>query len=275
MEGDKDINLNEEVSKHPILFLTCIELRVDLFQIFQLDPGDAFIFRNAGNIITNDVKRAIYLTVFKYDVENIIVLGHLDCGMARLRTKELLDILPPEVIGSLSDNPKYPFLDLIEFFKPFTDEIRNIKTQVQKIKMMRGLPSIINVMGMLYDAKNGWIYDLEESGELETVDHFKFRYKDLVKYKKDELIGFLQTIQNNQVIEKFTSRNTSNDPVEEKTSFEIEGISKEIFNKEFSLKNLNFSIETPNISIPKLYLPKIKVNIPSIGKYGMNKKEKQ
>ncbi|MHA1473043.1 MAG: carbonic anhydrase, partial [Promethearchaeota archaeon] len=41
------INLEGKIPKYPALILTCMDSRIDVHRIFQLNLGDVFILRNA------------------------------------------------------------------------------------------------------------------------------------------------------------------------------------------------------------------------------------
>ncbi len=72
------------------LFITCSDSRVVPDLIFQTDPGDLFICRNAGNVVPPAGERAgggvsatIEYAVKVLRVRHIIVCGHSDCGAVR------------------------------------------------------------------------------------------------------------------------------------------------------------------------------------------------
>ena len=61
------INLEGNIPKYPVLILTCMNPRIDVHRIFQLNPGDVFVLRNAGNICTMDAFRSIILAILEYN----------------------------------------------------------------------------------------------------------------------------------------------------------------------------------------------------------------
>lgn len=60
--------------------LTCMDARIDPLSLLGLDVGDAHVIRNAGGIVTDDVRRSI-ATSTKLGTERAIVVGHRDCGL--------------------------------------------------------------------------------------------------------------------------------------------------------------------------------------------------
>ncbi len=75
------------------LFITCADSRVVPDLIFQTEPGDLFICRNAGNVVPpyGDIPGGVSATV-EYAVEvikvkHVIICGHSDCGAVKAATR--------------------------------------------------------------------------------------------------------------------------------------------------------------------------------------------
>jgi carbonic anhydrase len=74
-------------AQHPqAMFITCADSRIVPELILQADPGDLFVYRNAGNIVPpytagyDGASAAIEFAVCALGVRHIIVCGHADCG---------------------------------------------------------------------------------------------------------------------------------------------------------------------------------------------------
>ena len=82
-------HLLAESQSPKILFITCADSRVVPSLIFQSEPGDMFLCRNAGNVVPPAGERAggvsatIEYAVEVLRVEEIIICGHSDCGAVR------------------------------------------------------------------------------------------------------------------------------------------------------------------------------------------------
>jgi len=148
-QGIEKINLEGKIPKYPVIILTCMDPRIDVHRIFQLNPGDVFILRNAGNNCTMDAFRSMLVTVLEYDIKLIIVLGHSDCGMKKL----VLSKLREKVFSN------YSMPDMQEFFKPIVDEFSNIRKQVNSLRAIEEIPSYVKITGMIYDVETGWIFE--------------------------------------------------------------------------------------------------------------------
>ena len=82
-------HLLAESQSPKVLFITCADSRVVPSLIFQSEPGDMFLCRNAGNVVPPAGERAggvsatIEYAVEVLRVEHIIICGHSDCGAVR------------------------------------------------------------------------------------------------------------------------------------------------------------------------------------------------
>ena len=59
--------------------VACMDARVNVERILGLEDGDAHIVRNAGALVTDDVKRSLE-TSRKLGTERVILMLHTDCG---------------------------------------------------------------------------------------------------------------------------------------------------------------------------------------------------
>jgi carbonic anhydrase len=82
-------HLLAESQSPEILFITCADSRVVPSLIFQAEPGDMFLCRNAGNVVppvgerAGGVSATIEYAVEVLRVRHIIICGHSDCGAVR------------------------------------------------------------------------------------------------------------------------------------------------------------------------------------------------
>jgi carbonic anhydrase len=82
-------HLLAESQSPTVLFITCSDSRVVPSLIFQTEPGDMFLCRNAGNVVppagelAGGVSATIEYAVEVLKVGHIIICGHSDCGAVR------------------------------------------------------------------------------------------------------------------------------------------------------------------------------------------------
>lgn len=81
-----------------LAILTCMDTRlIELLPAaLGLKNGDAKIIKNAGAIISHpygSVVRSLLIAILTLKVEEIMVIGHTDCGVQGLDSEELLSLL--------------------------------------------------------------------------------------------------------------------------------------------------------------------------------------
>jgi carbonic anhydrase len=58
-----------------------MDARIDLYELLDLERGDAHIVRNAGGLPTEDALRSLSISQRLLGTEEIVVVMHHDCGM--------------------------------------------------------------------------------------------------------------------------------------------------------------------------------------------------
>ena len=94
--------------QHPeVLFITCSDSRIDTYHITQMEPGELFVLRNAGNIVpawtgqtstpaalSGGEEASIEFAINAIGIKHIIVCGHSHCGAMR-------GLLDPASLGKM------------------------------------------------------------------------------------------------------------------------------------------------------------------------------
>ncbi len=73
--------------------VTCMDARMDLYDLFGLRPGEAHVIRNAGGVITDDVIRSLAISQFRLGTTEILLAQHTRCGMMTMADDEFKDEL--------------------------------------------------------------------------------------------------------------------------------------------------------------------------------------
>ena len=61
--------------------VACMDARLNIFEILGLREGKAYLIRNAGGVITDDVIRSLMISQRLLGTREIILIHHTDCGM--------------------------------------------------------------------------------------------------------------------------------------------------------------------------------------------------
>ena len=146
----------EEMSHHAakkLAILTCMDCRlIDFFEpALGLKRGDAKIIRNAGNsIVGEDAIRSIAAALYNLGAEEVMVVGHTECGMAGADADALKEKMLARGIKE-EDIAKY---DLEEWIGGFDDEEENVIDVCEKIKNHPLIPDV-PVHGLIIDIVTG------------------------------------------------------------------------------------------------------------------------
>jgi len=282
---------NNKKQNNLLLFLTCMDPRIDIHRIFQLSPGDAFILRNAGNIYTEDVLRSILIAIHEYSIKYIIVLGHLDCGIPKIHLSRLRDKLSKPALAKICRNGTNIELNLQRFFKIFIDELKNINNQIDWLKSVKEIPSSIQIIGLLYDPNSGWVFHSQEFGNYQFIENFMRDYKKIIEKKRINLIDYFESIEKEIIGEAIEE--SIKEPSKLIGDPSINHIEKEVAQDEQIEENVERKkqvnslelekgkteayqttlLSIPKIKIPKIYIPIINIKIPEL--YGIGKKNKK
>lgn len=76
-----------------VAIVACMDNRLDDRALLGLAAGDAYVIRNAGGILTDDVRRSLAVAQHALGVEEIMLIHHTDCGMAGLDDRAFSDSL--------------------------------------------------------------------------------------------------------------------------------------------------------------------------------------
>jgi carbonic anhydrase len=67
--------------RRKLAVLACMDARIDVFSLLDLERGDAHIVRNAGGLVTDDALRSLSASQRLLGTEEIVVVMHRDCGI--------------------------------------------------------------------------------------------------------------------------------------------------------------------------------------------------
>jgi carbonic anhydrase len=72
-----------------LAIVTCMDSRIDPFQIFGLERGDAHVLRNAGGVVTDDVIRSLVLSQRLLGTREVMLIHHTRCGAYKLPEEQV------------------------------------------------------------------------------------------------------------------------------------------------------------------------------------------
>jgi carbonic anhydrase len=153
-------------AQYPIAaILSCADSRVAPELLFDQGPGDLFVVRVAGNIVTPDLLASLEYGVQFLGAPLIMVLGHTGCGAVDaaikvLKTKALLPGHLPELIAAIK--PAVMVAEKMQGGELLDNaSAENVRRQVTRLK--NSTPIIqksyagkkIDIVGAMYDLGTG------------------------------------------------------------------------------------------------------------------------
>jgi carbonic anhydrase len=160
------------------IVLTCSDSRVPVESIFDRGPGDLFVIRVAGNVISPDVIASIEYGASVLGSPLCLVMGHTGCGAVQAAVdysisgkcplpkhgKKLLKKIVPAVHDAARTSgltePK-----ALARFTPFVNVQKNAEEILNKSRLMSDLVGSekVTIVGAIYDLHTGRVcFDLED-----------------------------------------------------------------------------------------------------------------
>lgn len=147
-------------NKKMVIF-TCMESRLLelLHRALNLQNGDAKIVKNAGAIIRkpfDSITKSILVAVYKLKAEEVVVIGHHDCGMSNVDIDALKQSMLDRGISlDRIETLENSGIHLDEEFHGFTTVEESIMQSVGIIRKHPLLPEGIKVHGLVIDPETG------------------------------------------------------------------------------------------------------------------------
>src|SRR5690625_3923910 len=147
-------------NKRMVVF-TCMESRlVELLpKALNIQNGDVKMLKNAGAIIRkpfDTIMKSILIAVHNLRAEQVLVIGHYDCGMAKINTPEFLNNMIAKGISEETiDIIERSGINIDEEFHGFATVEESIQQSVDIIKNHPFLPVEVKVHGLAIDPGTG------------------------------------------------------------------------------------------------------------------------
>lgn len=162
VEGKEYIQYEtDSIPNKKMVVFTCMESRlVELLpRALNLQNGDVKMVKNAGAIIRksfDSIIKSILVAVYKLEAEEVVVIGHHDCGMSCVNTGELKDMMKEEGITEETFKAlEYSGIDFDKEFHGFQTVEESIAQSVEIIREHPLLPSYVLVHGLVIDPHTG------------------------------------------------------------------------------------------------------------------------
>jgi len=157
-EFKRTAHLIGKVPRKRLAIFTCMDTRlVDFLEpALGIAREDAVIIKNAGNTITGSFEatiRSLVIAIFELGVQEIMVIGHEDCGVAHSESKGI--IVKMRDRGISYDAIKMIQEEFEHWIDTFHRPCENVREVVGKIRYNPLIPKDVPVHGLIFDPHLG------------------------------------------------------------------------------------------------------------------------
>lgn len=154
-------------SKYPnkkIAILTCMDTRlVELLPAaLGFKNGDVKIIKNAGGVVSNpfgSVIRSLLVAIIELGVEEVMVIGHTDCGVQHIDSEMMIRHMKERGITQDSiDLMKYCGVNFENWLAGFDTVEQSVTDTVDTIRHHPLMPQDIKIGGYVIDSVTGELH---------------------------------------------------------------------------------------------------------------------
>lgn len=151
-------------SKYPdkkIAIVTCMDTRlVELLPAaLGIKNGDVKMIKNAGGVISNpwdSTLRSLLVGVYELGVNEIMIIGHTECGVQGMKADEMLHLMEKRGISFETINLICRCgIDLEKWLTGFDDTTQAVKDSVELVRNHPLIPKDVKVEGYIMDSITG------------------------------------------------------------------------------------------------------------------------
>lgn len=145
---DEDVSL---IPRRHLTIVTCMDSRMDVFEMFGLEHGDAHIIRNAGGVVTDDVIRSLVVSQRLLGTREILLVHHTDCGLQKVTE----DAFKTEIEQEVGIKPWWAL-------ESFTDPYTDVRQSIARLKNSPFVAHKEHVRGFVYHVDDGHLVEVLE-----------------------------------------------------------------------------------------------------------------
>lgn len=156
-----------ETTKYPdkkVAILTCMDTRLTqlLPDALGIKNGDAKIIKNAGGQVDHlfgSAVRSLLVAVYELGVEDIMVIGHTDCGVQHINSEMMIGKMKERGI----DQDKIELIrhcgvDFDTWLEGFDCVESSVEKSVELLKTHPLIPDDVNIYGYVMDSVTGQLH---------------------------------------------------------------------------------------------------------------------
>ncbi len=151
-----------------LAILSCMDTRLTelLPAALGIKNGDAKIIKNAGAVVTHpfgSVVRSLLVAIVELGVEEVMVIGHTDCGVQHIDADLIIGDLQKRGISVENiELLKYAGVDFEKWLCGFNTVEESVSDTVKLLKEHPLIPKDIVIRGFVMDTVTGELYPVNE-----------------------------------------------------------------------------------------------------------------
>ena len=159
-----------KTSKYPdkkIAILSCMDTRLTelLPAALGIKNGDVKIIKNAGGVVSHafgSVVRSLLVAIFELGVEEIMVIGHTDCGVQHINSNMMIGHMINRGVSEENiDIMKYCGIDFEKWLEGFDNVETSVHETAKFLKEHPLIPKDVRIAGYVMDSVTGELNPIE------------------------------------------------------------------------------------------------------------------
>ena len=144
-----------------LAIVTCMDTRlIELLPAaLGIKNGDAKIIKNAGGVISNpfgSAMRSLLIAIYELGVDEIMVIGHTDCGVSHIDSAQMLEEMKVRGINQQAiDLMRYCGIDFERWLAGFETVEKSVAESVDVVIHHPLVPRDVHVSGYVMDSYTG------------------------------------------------------------------------------------------------------------------------
>ena len=157
-------------TKYPdkkLAIISCMDTRLTalLPAALNIKNGDVKIIKNAGGVISHpfgSVMRSLMVAIYELGVNDILVIGHTDCGMkgiepAKIENEMIKRGIKEETLNMIRNCG----IELESWLHGFDDMKQSVVSAVNTLRNHPLVPEDVNVYGYIMDSVTGEVNEVK------------------------------------------------------------------------------------------------------------------
>lgn len=160
-EKDYEKYITTKYPDRKLAIVTCMDTRLTelLMAALGLRNGDAKIIKNAGGTVLSPFStevRSLLVGIYELGVEDIMVIGHTDCGAQHINGQDMVDLmLSRGVTQGAIDTCRYFDVDFDRWLCGFDSVEESVRSSVKMLIEHPLIPDDVRVWGFVIDSVTG------------------------------------------------------------------------------------------------------------------------